>query len=367
MQKRYSFAVAVFAFGLASTVSADGPAVPEAAKTAHEKYEARMAEYRAKLVKDTKAAVTEYLTRLDEHIKAETAKGELERVLALKAERERVEKGLPTPEKETAPRAVLALRKAFETKTKAARANFEKTAKQVHAEFLTALDVVVKEETKAGRLDQALAVRTARKEFEKASPATSEDKPEPKATTQVPPKTDPKTKPGPKTVTQSPPSVNPKRSDPPFDWTKAVASPAQITVRGIEPSVLDPKAEKPRFTRIPDKFAKSRSVIYGTPKDQYSGIADITVLADGYLFLACHYGNQGNNSGNWLEQRWTAEQFVKHGWKKLDETEVGGVLTAPQNRDQVIFVKFVRKGEEMKLRCNKYDPPFAIVFDAGDK
>jgi hypothetical protein len=63
-----------------------------------------------------------------------------------------------------------------------------------------------------------------------------------------------------------------------------------------------------------------------------------------------------------MEKRWTAEQFVENGWQRLSEEDVGGPLIHGSGREQVIFVKQLRKGEELRLRCNKYDPPFLIVL-----
>ena len=40
-------------------------------------------------------------------------------------------------------------------------------------------------------------------------------------------------------------------------------------------------------------------------------------------------------------------------------------LVKGDGREQDVFVREVRQGDEFRLRCNKYDPPFVIVFDSG--
>jgi hypothetical protein len=56
------------------------------------------------------------------------------------------------------------------------------------------------------------------------------------------------------------------------------------------------------------------------------GVAIYTVKKSGYVMVACNYAYQGNNSGNWTDTRWEAEDFKKNGWRELEEKEMGGKL-----------------------------------------
>jgi hypothetical protein len=94
------------------------------------------------------------------------------------------------------------------------------------------------------------------------------------------------------------------------------------------------------------------------------GVADFRVTRSGVLLLACNFSYQGNSSGDWKEKRWTKEQFQDHGWRLLDPAELGGLLIKGDGREQDVFMKEVTEGDEFRLRCNKYDPPFVIVFES---
>jgi len=166
-----------------------------------------------------------------------------------------------------------------------------------------------------------------------------------------------------KGTTTTPPPVTIKPADD-FSFEKAIAKPAQVKVAKIDSYKLEANTDKPQFAQIPDVFTKNKAVIYSKPKDKHSGLADITVTAEGYLFLACKYGNEGNNAGGWMATRWTAEQFATNGWHKIDPKDVGGGFVEGKET-LALFVKFVKKGAELKLRCNKYSPPYAIVFEPG--
>ena len=94
----------------------------------------------------------------------------------------------------------------------------------------------------------------------------------------------------------------------------------------------------------------------------HNPVADIEIEADGCLFLACNWDYQGNQSGNWEKERWTEKNFKSKGWSRLSKDDLGGDLIKNDNRAQTIFFKRVKKGEKLRLRCNKYDPPYPILL-----
>jgi hypothetical protein len=161
--------IAALGFGFAFSGDVAAQETSLAGEPAKKKFEAKVEELRAQYQTEIKAANTEYIEKLNELIKAATANGDLDKVLAFKTEKEWIEGGKPPAETPAAQKILLTFRTAFELKKKTANANFEKSAKLAQAEYLADLDSVIKDETKEGRIESALKVRDQRKEAEKAS------------------------------------------------------------------------------------------------------------------------------------------------------------------------------------------------------
>ncbi|MCX6849929.1 MAG: hypothetical protein NTY98_13490 [Verrucomicrobia bacterium] len=138
-------------------------------------------------------------------------------------------------------------------------------------------------------------------------------------------------------------------------------SSATISVLNMQPVPLVSSANKNGWARIPAFFSNNGATIF-TPTASTNGVADIEVKADGYLFLACNWDYQGNQSGNWEKKSWTEKNFKSKGWDQLSKKDLGGDLVKNDNRAQTIFFKRVKKGENLRLRCNKYDPPYPILL-----
>ncbi|MEP6672100.1 MAG: hypothetical protein ABJF10_23255 [Chthoniobacter sp.] len=145
------------------------------------------------------------------------------------------------------------------------------------------------------------------------------------------------------------------------DWEALSHTPALIEVVGMQSSPLVESTDKKSWVKVPPAFLKYGAVIY-MPPDKGNGVADIKVNSDGYLLLACNYDNQGNKGGNWAEEVWDEKTFKIKGWHALSAHELDGELVKGDNRAQVVFTKQVHKGETLRLRCNKYDPPYPILL-----
>jgi hypothetical protein len=136
---------------------------------------------------------------------------------------------------------------------------------------------------------------------------------------------------------------------------------ATISVLNMQPVPLVISADKNGWARIPTALLNSGATIF-TPTASTNGAADIVIEADGYLLLACNWDYQGNQSGDWEKERWTESKFKSKGWERLSKKELDGELVKNDNRAQTIFFKRVKKGEHLRLRCNKYDPPYPILL-----
>lgn len=145
------------------------------------------------------------------------------------------------------------------------------------------------------------------------------------------------------------------------DWKAMAKTSAAISVINMQPVPLAISADKNGWARIPKALAENGATIF-MPSASTNGAADIEIKEDGYLFLACNWDYQGNSSGEWEKDRWTEGKFKSKGWSRLSKNELGGELVKNDNRAQTIFFKRVKKGEKLRLRCNKYDPPYPILL-----
>jgi hypothetical protein len=145
-----------------------------------------------------------------------------------------------------------------------------------------------------------------------------------------------------------------------LDWEAIKKSPAEIQVANMQATPLVAGTEKKGWLKVPTQFTQYKAVVY-VPSADTNGVADITVTGDGYLILACNYDYQGNQSGDWKKDVWDERKFKSKGWNVLGKTEIEGQLINGENRTQVLFLKKVKKGEVLKLRCNKYNPPYPIL------
>lgn len=148
------------------------------------------------------------------------------------------------------------------------------------------------------------------------------------------------------------------------DWDAIAKAPPEIAVLQMKVKPLVVSADKDGWARIPDMLSQRGAVIY-MPDDGHLGVADIQVISDGYLFIACNWDYQGNQSGDWDKDAWDERKFKSKGWDKLTKGELGGELIRNNNgRVQTVFVKRVKKGDTFRLRCNKYDPPYPILLNS---
>ena len=61
-------------------------------------------------------------------------------------------------------------------------------------------------------------------------------------------------------------------------------------------------------------------------------------------------------------EKGTKEQFIKNGWTEVSQDQLGGALINHDVKEQVVFMKQVKRSEKYRLRCNKYEPPHLIVL-----
>lgn len=207
-----------------------------------------------------------------------------------------------------------------EAKQNAARV-YNRSVTEAHSAYLASLERAIVQETKAGHLDAAVALRDRRDAA--------------------------------------------RRNGPPLiaaiDWVKVYKNSAKINAIALEPIPLKESNDKQGWQRVPAALQRKPAIIYmSTGRD--NGVADFEVVKDGIVLLACSYNYQGNSQGDWQETRWTKEQFMENGWTLISSEELDGVLVGGTGQEHTVFMKQVRTGEKYRLRCNKYEPPHVIVF-----
>ena len=155
---RSAVAFACLGLALAGLAAA---ADPEAVGPAKAGYDEALTDLRKEY--KTRMAVTavEYGTRLDEIVDKATQAGDLDGVLQIKAEQARLAKGGGEKAGKLPAEGVKA-RQALDTATDKARAVFVVQAREVHSKYLRELAELEKAETKAGRIESAVAVRAFR-------------------------------------------------------------------------------------------------------------------------------------------------------------------------------------------------------------
>ena len=136
---------------------------------------------------------------------------------------------------------------------------------------------------------------------------------------------------------------------------------AQIEVVNMRSVPLVESGDRDGWAKVPPPLLKYGAIIY-LPPGKYDGLSQIKVTGDGYLLVACNFDYQGNNHGNWASEAWDAKKFKSNGWHELTKRELAGELVKGNGRAQVVFSKHVHKGETLRLRCNKYDPPYPILL-----
>ncbi|MFH1741090.1 MAG: hypothetical protein ABIH23_18980 [bacterium] len=218
--------------------------------------------------------------------------------------------------------------KTYQDSLMTAKRTFDRSAANAHASYLVALQKALTLETKAGRLDSAIAVRDI---YDAAKSSGS-------------------------------PKVSLGFADSgKIDLAKLVRGFGRIQSMTLAPTVLRESDAKDGWQAVPDVLKRVRAVAYvGNGRD--GGVADFTVVKSGTVMVICDYSYQGNASGNWTESRWTKEQFVANGWVEVTRDQLGGVLVYGNGVEQVVFSKQLNRGERMRLRCNKYRAPIVLIL-----
>ena len=150
----------------------------------------------------------------------------------------------------------------------------------------------------------------------------------------------------------------------PIVWTEVKRQPATVVVENARPEQLVVGNGNEAWAKIPENLKRLAAVVQ-MPAQKHLGVAQYRITAGGWLVIACNWSYQGNSGGDWKNESLSEADLMARGWRKLSESELGGQLVKGDGRVQTVFIKKVAKGEEGRLRCNKYDPPYLIVGSAA--
>ncbi|MBI1345291.1 hypothetical protein GC163_03295 [bacterium] len=165
---RISVLLFVFILSAAKTYSQE-PAIPPQASEAQQNYATEIADLEQTLDQTTSDASASYLKFLDGHIDTRQAAGDLDEVVALRAERQKAGKG-DLSKSEKLPAAAARQKQQLEAAIRRAQLLFANKAKSTHGDFVRQLQELEKTETQAGHIDTALSIKKYRQSIEKSGP-----------------------------------------------------------------------------------------------------------------------------------------------------------------------------------------------------
>jgi len=267
------------------------------------------------------------------------SKGDLDGVLAVRAERELFEKSGALGDHELPSLALvrarfLAARAPIDAKEAADTGKLTES----YVRQLSALQVSL---TKSGDLPAAVAVKEeiaqVKSRLPTAGPASSAPVPAPAAAT----------------VSAPPVALS-------NTLEKVWKSPARFQVEKMTREKLV-ESEKPNYwgTVSPKLIALDADIYVPLNPRFPDPTAEIEVTGDGYLVLACRFQDK---VGEWSE-----ESFMKGGWNEIRDGELGGPLLYNDDHDfrHTVVYKEVKKGDKLALRCHTYFPPYPIVVNSA--
>jgi len=142
-------------------------ALPEVTTPCMDKFHATVTKAQDKFDKVFATAKTTYMAKLDQLIKSATDSGELSTVIALKAERERIENGQSKADGSLPKSAALFLTDC-NAHVRAALTIYNQEAKTAFKIFLGDLDKLISAETKSNRFESAVAIQSLKSAYEKS-------------------------------------------------------------------------------------------------------------------------------------------------------------------------------------------------------
>jgi hypothetical protein len=151
---------------------ADDSPVPAAAKSVKATYVTLTGEAHKKYAKAILPATTEYSKRLEELLTRAKNAGNLDEVLQIQAETERLSKTDPGKAGKLPPDAIKALQ-IYDAAVTKAKSGLNTELNYRRAAFLSELTDIEKAETKSGNLTSAVAIRDYRQQLEKANEVVS--------------------------------------------------------------------------------------------------------------------------------------------------------------------------------------------------
>jgi hypothetical protein len=138
----------------------------------------------------------------------------------------------------------------------------------------------------------------------------------------------------------------------------AALMPGQVEVATFNPQLLIESESATGWREVPDYLRGSmiHSLSNGHPGYVDGGVIDFDVTESGLVYLACHWGYEGNDSGDWTDDRLLREDLFAMGWHYFDD------MKAQSGRRFRIMYKTVIQGEHFQMRVNKYEPPLLMTL-----
>ncbi len=130
---------------------------------------------------------------------------------------------------------------------------------------------------------------------------------------------------------------------------------AAVVVEHLSPRTLREGDDNSSWRWIPSFLRGADIHSVGTG---HNGVSNFKVSRSGTLYMAAHYGYEGNSSGGWTKERVTFEELVDQGWTYVVNMKHGNGCVFR------IFRREVEAGEHYRIRVNKYSLPCLITLNS---
>jgi hypothetical protein len=150
-------------------------------------------------------------------------------------------------------------------------------------------------------------------------------------------------------VVERPPAKQPGPTEAVADLPAAMKGLVErAKVLSAEPVSLDDLKE---WTKVPG-FLRGAVIYSKTPKGRE---LEFEALKDGLVVLAASWTYDGNDSGGWLEGRFTSDAMIQHGWAPI------GYMTLNEKDVHQLFARQAKSGERFKFHTRKYNQPLLLI------
>ena len=154
-------------------------------------------------------------------------------------------------------------------------------------------------------------------------------------------------------ITLTPASGNTASAEVPWPVFGHVAV-SDFNPRELQPSNL---AEPGYFSAVPESLRGL--MIFSDERRPNGNVLEFEVLRTTTAYLAGFWEYEGNDEGDWDDERLTLSDMLNLGWTYVDD------MTYHNGRVYNVLSRELQPGGRLRIRANKYSPPL-LLLDSSD-